>query len=115
MVISKGKVIENLHPVKDMPGIYIGDKGRVYKEAKEGYKLVKQYVEKRYGFMRFNYYNKGKASTQLTHTLVWDAFGNRHTKQIVFLDGDKKNCRIDNLIAIEDLVDFYNKNNGGTR
>lgn len=55
---------------------------------------------------------KAKYTTCMLPTLVYEAFrGDIGVRgNICFKDGNKANCSLDNLITVEELLDFYNKN-----
>lgn len=101
----------DIRPIEGKRGYLIGRDGSIFKEGKQGLKEVKQFIEKNYGFKKVNFYIDKKPSTHLVHLLVWKTFKEKPTQQIVFLDGNKSNCDIKNLASIEELVEFYNKNN----
>ena len=88
---------------------YISTEGKVFKEKKDGSIVeVKQY-KANFDFMRVNMYSDDKKpTTKLVHILVYEAFKGKSYSNIVFLDDDKENCRLSNLMSIEELRDFYN-------
>lgn len=106
-----------LMPLEDYPNYIISSDGKLFKLIKDGkMKELSSHLED-YGFKRVNIRDSnGKVGTRLLHTLVYTAFkGKVEQGQIVFLDKDKTNCNIENLISIDELVYYYNKgvNNNG--
>lgn len=53
----------------------------------------------------------GKFTSKLLHTIVYESFKGENYSTLALLDGDKNNCRLDNIISLEELIDYYNKNN----
>ena len=51
----------------------------------------------------------GKFTTRLVHTLVYEAFKGENYSVLALLDGDKSNCKLENIMSIEELVEFYNQ------
>ena len=50
----------------------------------------------------------GKFTSKLVHTLVYEAFKGEDYSVLALLDGDKNNCRLDNIMSLEELVTYYN-------
>ena len=96
----------------NFPGYKITKEGVVYKTTKKGkLKEVSVSVEKKYNFSRVNIENPdGKWGTYLLHRLVYKTFKGEYDGDLVFIDKNKQNCSLDNLITIEELLDYYNSN-----
>ena len=94
---------------------YINKEAKVYRVKNNTILEVKTSNSVNNG-LKINYYDsEGKQHTKQLHLLVYEAFKGVTDSDIIFIDGNKKNCSIDNLISLEDLVKFYKEknNNGG--
>lgn len=95
----------------DMAGFssyYVSEYGRVFNEKSNG-KMKELSISKVNGMLKVNLYSDSRKSvTKLVHTLVYETFKSKDYSSIVFLDGNKENCHIDNLMSVEELRDFYN-------
>ena len=102
-----------LEDLNDFPNYKITKEGKIYKITKKGkLKEVSASIEKNYGFSRVNIENgSGKWGTYLVHRLVYKTFKGGYEGDLVFIDGNKQNCNLDNLITVKELLEFYNKNN----
>lgn len=101
----------DIKPIEGFNNYCIGKNGIVYRRYtrgdKIGYKPLKQ-----------SYTPTGRAKVGLCGTsrdialLVYRAFKNTiiDYNDIVFLDNNKKNCSLENLITISELVEFYKNN-----
>lgn len=113
----------SVRPLKDFPGYYITREGEILKEDKNGkFKKIQGFATKKNEW-RVNLKGKdGKYTTKQVHTLVYSHFKldnhdandigyfQRLDNKLVFLDGDFSNCRLDNLITVKELKEFYLKN-----
>lgn len=113
----------SVRPLKDFPGYYITREGEILKEVKSGkFKKIQGFATKKNEW-RVNLKGKdGKYTTKQVHTLVYTHFKldnhdandigyfQRLDNKLVFLDGDFSNCRLDNLITVKELKEFYLKN-----
>ena len=113
----------SVRPLKDFPGYYITREGEILKEVKSGkFKKIQGFATKKNEW-RVNLKGKdGKYTTKQVHTLVYAhfkldnhdmndvGFFHRLDNKLVFLDGDFSNCRLDNLITVKELKEFYLKN-----
>ena len=90
----------------------IGADGKVYKITKKGLKEVSA-KEDNHGFPRINLQvnDSTRSTTKRVHSLVYSSFKGKPQGELVFLDGNKSNCALDNLVSIPELVEFYKKNN----
>ena len=103
--------MKQLRQIERAKGFYVNELGEVYKFANGWYKEVGTYFHKASKFVRANVKIDGKATLITVHMEVYKAFKGEPVGEVVFLDGDKNNCRLDNLIDSQDLVDFYVQNN----
>lgn len=51
-----------------------------------------------------------KATCRLLSKDVYELFKGSYEGDLQYIDGDRTNCRLDNLISIKELMDFYKKN-----
>ena len=60
--------------------------------------------------LKFNFYDGKKTSSKSVGVAVYETFKGKKLgyNQLVFLDNNRKNCNIDNLISIDELINFYN-------
>ena len=113
----------SVRPLKDFPGYYITrEEGNFKGGKKRQIKKIQGFATKKNEW-RVNLKGKdGKYTTKQVHTLVYSHFKlNNHDandigyfqrldNKLVFLDGDFSNCRLDNLITVKELKEFYLKN-----
>ena len=95
---------------------YVDKKGRVYKLFQSRNKKVEKrktewkevsISKTSIGTLRVNLNSK----TYQVHDLVYKTYVDENFNgTLVFLDGNKLNCSLDNLISLDDLRDFYIKN-----
>lgn len=86
---------------------YINKEAKVYRVKNNTILEVKPSNSVTNG-LKINYYDsEGKQHTKQLHLLSYEAFKGVTDSDIVFIDGNRKNCSIDNLISLEDLVKFY--------
>ena len=96
--------------IKDCEDYFINKQGQIFKKKKKGLVEVKQYKAD-YNFVKVNIRTvKGKQTTKLVHVLVYETYKGKKYSNIHFIDGDKNNCRLDNLVSTEDLIEFYRNN-----
>lgn len=100
--------------IKEIPnfrGYFVNTEGEVFKQKKNGeLRKVSSSIENTYGFSRVNLVNdEGKAGARLLHRIVYKTFKGEYTGDLVFIDGNKQNCRLDNLITVKELLDFYTR------
>ena len=113
----------SVRPLKDFPGYYITREGEILKEVKSGkFKKIQGFATKKNEWRVNLKGNDGKYTTKQLHTLVYSHFKldnhdmndigyfQRLDNKLVFLDGDFSNCRLDNLITVKELKEFYLKN-----
>lgn len=99
-------------PIEGFEDYYISRDGCVFRRTRKGdLRLITVSVEKKCGFSRVNMESRdGKWGTYLLHRLVYSTFKRKTKRDIVFIDGNKQNCNLDNLITVEELLEFYKKN-----
>ena len=103
--------MKGVRQIKGLDNYFINHLGQVYKVTGDKCKEVGTYYHKASKFVRANVYINGKGTLITVHMEVYRAFKGEPVGEVVFLDGDKNNCRLDNLIDSQDLVDFYVQNN----
>lgn len=50
----------------------------------------------------------GKNGTLMLHNVVYETFRGKFEGELKFIDGNRKNCKLNNLITDKELLDFYN-------
>ena len=89
---------------------YINKEAKVYRVKNNTILEVKVSNSVNNG-LKINYYDsEGRQHTKQLHLLMYEAFKGANDSDIVFLDGNKKNCRIENLMTVNELVEYYNNN-----
>lgn len=95
--------------IQGFSGYYISSDGRIYNEKKNGEMRELKKYKANYDFMKVNLYGDDKKqTTKLVHVLVYESFKGKNYSNIVFLDNNKENCNIENLMSVEELRDYYN-------
>lgn len=88
----------------------VGADGKVYKQTDKGLREVSARPDE-HGFPRINLQvSEGRHTTKRVHSLVYSSFKGKPQGELVFLDGDKNNCALDNLVSVQELVNFYKEN-----
>lgn len=110
------KILKDLKPIDavNFPSYYISKKGKVYKVVNDTIKEIKASKYIKYDFLRVNMRDKeGRSTTKMLHTLVYETYKGKINlyDDLKFIDGDYKNCDIDNLITVSELLQFYKENN----
>ena len=110
-----------LFKLEGFENYFITKEGKIFKQLKnDSLREVKPFLDS-HGSMRVNLsVGNGKATTKQLHTLVYKTFKgdikaergthNKIENMIVFIDGNAKNCNIDNLITVKELQEFYVNN-----
>lgn len=101
-----------LKQIKGYSNYYISEFGDVFKKNKHNkLRSVSVSKEKNCGFYRVNIESDdGKWGTLLLHRLVYRTFKGDYEGDLVFLDGNKENCELSNLITVKELLEFYKEN-----
>ena len=112
--------MDNLINIKGYSEYFITLEGIVYKRKKVNkkdvesteYKYVKvnPYTEARYGFSKINLERDDKKrTTELLGTLAYKSFHPNEESfgEIVYIDEDKANCSIENLVSVKTLIEVY--------
>lgn len=74
-------------------------------------KIISQRVNKENGFKEvFITINKERKCFK-THSLIYKTFKGEYEGNLIFLDGDKTNVSLKNLVSIEELKECYIKHN----
>lgn len=99
--------------VEEFPGYWVTPEAMLYKEKLKSngevlFSRVSTNVN-RYGFVRANFNKDGKQTTKTLHSVVYETFKGVPTSELVFLDGDKTHCALENLVSIEELIACYRK------
>ena len=101
-----------LKEIKGFSRFYVNENGDVFtiKKIKGGEKLNKVSITKATnGYKKVNMQDDfGKFTSKLVHTIVYEAFKGENYSVLTLLDGDKNNCRLDNIMSLEELVTYYN-------
>lgn len=102
---------------------YITKSGKIFKKINDDKPLkeIKPFLDSHNSYRVNLSTAKGKYTTKQLHTLVYKTFKgdinskrgeyNKTENMIVFMDGNIKNCSIDNLMTVKDLKEFYNNHN----
>ena len=99
--------MDNIRKVVGHDDYYITKDGLVYKMNNHG-KLKEVSLSKtKYGIVKFNVTVNGKSFTKILSLEVYKAFKGRSPKDIQYIDGNKENCSLNNLITTEELLKFY--------
>jgi len=111
-------VLEEWRPVKNYEGLYevsnfgnVRSLNRVVQNGKNKNtmkgRIILQHVNPD-GYLVAHLCKQSKEIVYKTHTLVWDAFGDRprngHKLQVDHVDNNKQNCRIDNLQLLTNRI-----------
>lgn len=118
--LEKKGVLQDDHIKKEMQekgfkpilngSYYINKQAQVYRVKNNSIVEVKS-SKSAMGGLKINYYDvDGKQYTKQLHLLMYETFKGANDSDIVFLDGNKKNCRIENLMTVNELVEYYNNN-----
>lgn len=112
--------MDNLINIKGYSEYFITLEGKVYKRKKISkrdmesieyrYVKVNSYTEARYGFSKINLErDDGKRTTELLGTLAYKSYHPNEESfgEIVYLDEDKTNCSMENLVSVGTLVEAY--------
>lgn len=100
--------------IKGYDNYYIDEEGNVYKALilKNALKLP----TKVFRDVRVSKSSNGskkvtlEGKTHLIHRLVYNTFKDEEYRgEIVFIDDNKNNCSLDNLVSIDDVIEFYRK------
>lgn len=91
---------------------YVNELGEVFRHRQGKYGDIfkpLKYTRAIDGSQKLHFCEEGKLKTVLVHDIVYRAFKGDYRGNLVFLDGDKTNCNINNLITLDELVSYYNK------
>lgn len=98
----------------DLKDVYVNKKGEIFKirTLREGDFKIKTLplTVAENGMMKFCYYYNKKLTTKLLHNVIYDTFNNNKRDkrgEIVFIDGNKRNCSLNNLISVQELLEHY--------
>lgn len=94
-------LMDEFVPFKDWPEFGVNKDGEVI-NFNTNHRITTRYREDR-GHMVVSFRAGGQTRTLLLPTMVWRAFEGEIPKDrhIGYKDGDKKNCRLDNLVLLE--------------
>lgn len=62
------------------------------------------------GALKFNTYENSKSKCYQVHNVVYETFRGEFEGALNFIDGNKDNPSLENLITNEELLSFYRKN-----
>ena len=62
------------------------------------------------GTLKFNVVENGKVKNKMLAKTIYETFKGTYEGDIQFIDGNKLNCSLDNLITIHELLESYRKN-----
>ena len=102
-----------LTPLSGFSRYMVNTEGKIFKIVSEGLREVASNMD-RYGFLRVNLQQDAPNTGQTTKRvpmLVYESFKGKPNGELVFLDGDRENCRLDNLVSMEELIECYKANN----
>ena len=102
-----------LKEIKGFSRFYVNELGEVFAVKKNKFKgevlRPLSICRGANGYKKVNMQDdSGKFTSKLLHSLVYEAFKGDNYSVLAFLDGDKGNCRLDNLMSLEELVTYYN-------
>ena len=102
-----------LKEIKGFPNYYASDEGKVFKIKKSKEKgevlrpLTISYAGN--GYRKVNMQDEsGKLTSKCVHNIVYETFVSDKYSVLTLLDGDKENCKLENIKSLEDLVAYYN-------
>lgn len=114
MLIERLVNTSNYKPIEGFEDYYINETGDVIKHTfingKEKIKTICQ-SKSSTGHMKVSLSKnfKGKTSTTscLVNKLVYETFKTKTKDTIIFIDGDKTNCNLNNLTTVSELLKMY--------
>lgn len=87
--------------------------GKIYKKVANGLREVAINMD-RYGFLRVNLQQdepNTRPTTKRVHMLVYEAYKGKPEGELIFLDGNRENCKLENLVSMGELLDCYKQHN----
>ena len=121
--LYEGSVIMELFKLDGFENYYITKSGKIFKKINDDKPLkeIKPFLDSHNSYRVNLSTEKGKYTTKQLHTLVYKTFKgdinskrgeyNKIENMIVFIDGNIKNCSINNLMTVKELKEFYNNHN----
>lgn len=95
------------------PNYFVSSEGKIFKAKNLKMKgeilkpLAWSYTTN--GYRKVNMQDEaGKLTSKCIHNIVYEAFVTDKYSVLTLLDGDKDNCRLENIKSLEDLVAYYN-------
>ena len=98
-------------------GYYVDKTGNVIKKVGQEFYRVETTKLKNGGYKiaipinEVDKKGKQKSATIQLHDLIYRTYKGDYEGQLQFLDGDRGNCTLDNIISVKELIEAYNKNN----
>jgi hypothetical protein len=93
-----------MEDLKGFDGYFINNKGEIFNSR--GWQLKPS--KNQDGFLKIALRKDNKNCYSTVHHLVYKQFKGEYTGELFFVDGNKENCSIDNLISFDELIQEYN-------
>lgn len=95
-----------MEKLKDFESYSINTKGEIFNKFNK--KMIPS--KNQNGFLKITLRKDKDSFYSSIHHLVYKQFKGEYTGELVFIDGNKENCSIDNLISVQELLEFYRNN-----
>lgn len=100
--------------VESLEDYYINKQGDIIRIVEDKRTKIKQLKsipksKNKFGY-KVNISINGKGTSKQLANLVYRTFRGDYEGDLFYIDGDKFNCNLDNLITVNELLDFYREN-----
>jgi hypothetical protein len=97
---------DEMEEIKGFTGYFINTDGEIFNRHGRQLRATKNQD----GCLKIILRKDNKNHYFTVHHLVYRQFKKEYTDELFFIDGNKENCSIDNLVSINELLEFYRKN-----